>query len=118
MTSIWVPQKRGKTIQGGLIVLWNVEAILAEGSGMAGNVRKELGRMESTACVNSLRWSRLGQALASGGDDGSVLLWQRSGSESVGEKEIWRSAGEIRMVFHAPSAWDILIERRLFPKIL
>eukprot|EP00842_Homolaphlyctis_polyrhiza_P005022 jgi/Hompol1/5520/HPOL_004504-RA len=56
-----------------------------------------------TAAVNCVRWSPQGGVLASGGDDGSILLWQQSESRTKAtledddeNKQLWRVTAVLR----------------------
>ncbi|CAG0897568.1 unnamed protein product [Cyprideis torosa] len=99
----------GQGDDGGLVLLWAMAAVYSEKNQRNPNVPKLLSRLENhSGCVNCVRWSPSGKALASGGDDKLVMIWRQSkssfgssgggntgfgGSEAV---ENWRVVATLR----------------------
>ena len=60
-----------------MVVIWNMSPIRSEPDEKNENVPKRLCELTNhLSCVNSVRWSRDGKYLASGGDDAIIMVWQ------------------------------------------
>ena len=60
-----------------MVVIWNMSPVRSEPDEKNESVPKRLCELTNhLSCVNSVRWSRDGKYLASGGDDAIVMIWQ------------------------------------------
>ncbi|CAG4912892.1 unnamed protein product [Colias eurytheme] len=89
----------GQGLDSGRVVVWNLNAVLYEEVELDPNVPKMLCQMDNhLACVNCVRWSNGGRYLASGGDDGLVMIWGLSVAVGGGKHkaETWRCLSTLR----------------------
>jgi len=60
-----------------MVVIWNMSPVRNEPDEKNDSVPKRLCELTNhLSCVNSVRWSRDGKYLASGGDDAIIMIWQ------------------------------------------
>lgn len=87
-----------------MVVIWNMSPVRSEPDEKNESVPKRLCELTNhLSCVNSVRWSRDGKYLASGGDDAIVMIWQISHQGHVMEgnfggpvHEQWRCVHMLR----------------------
>ncbi|XP_065828482.1 protein HIRA-like isoform X2 [Oscarella lobularis] len=81
----------GQGDDSGQIVVWNMAPVRSESDEKNEKVPKILCTMTNhLGCVNCVRWSHEGGMLASGADDGLVMIWEHRASQlQFGSAEVW-----------------------------
>ncbi|XP_031624833.1 protein HIRA homolog [Contarinia nasturtii] len=86
----------GQGNDAGLVIIWNLLAVIDENVENNNNVSKILCQLDNhLACVNCVRWSSNGITLASAGDEKTIILWKRSQAAPV---TVFGSTGQQKCV--------------------
>uniref|UniRef100_A0A1I7TWL8 Protein HIRA n=1 Tax=Caenorhabditis tropicalis TaxID=1561998 RepID=A0A1I7TWL8_9PELO len=67
------------TTRNGLVVVWNMEAILDHSKATNDSIPKKLFQLDSQSQSNSCRWSHDGKRFAFASDDSTVSVWEYAG---------------------------------------
>ena len=74
----------GQKEESGVVVIWNMAPVQSAEAEKEPKIPRVLCEMTNhLACVNSVRWSRDGKWLASGGDDALILIWEYRHTEGA-----------------------------------